>query len=296
MLKLKVENGMNSYLNSILEAVPGDIRHTTNEFISEKVSIFEPKEYVIGQTVNLDHYHFIILFSDPPVLKLGNKEFQFHKQRIVVFEPGMDLTVLPFNSGVKADYISISINKAFFEKIALEATEKDKLDFKRLETVYSCQLLDIIRNFKLEIANFGVKYPMMVNSLATQLAFQILRDTQSNPQNYRKIGCNEQKYVNKAIDYMEDNFNSNITLGEISREIYVSQAHFERIFKNYIGKTPHQYLVELRIKKAMELMTREDCSIEEIARRCGFVSLSHFSTVFKRIAGKNASVYKKLLS
>ena len=71
---------MQSYLTSILEAVPHDIRLTTKEFISDNVSIFEPKEYVIGQTVNLEHYHFIILFSDPPILKLGKKEFQFHKK------------------------------------------------------------------------------------------------------------------------------------------------------------------------------------------------------------------------
>ena len=208
----------------------------------------------------------------------------------------MDLSVVPFTGGIKADYKAISVKKDFLQKIALEAFEEDRIEFNGIETIYSCQLLEAIRNFKQEIGNYGYKYPTMVNCLATKLTFQLLRDLHSNPQIDRRNNCNEQRYINKAIEFIENNFNCNLTLGEISREIFVSQAHFERMFKNHLGITPHQYLVEIRIQKAMELMNREECSIEEIARRCGFVSLSHFSTVFKRIVGKNASEYKRLLS
>ncbi len=287
---------MHSYLNSILEAVPDEIRNTTEKFISENVSIFEPKEFVFDKTIHLDHYHFIILFTEPPLLRQGNTEIQLQKRRILAFEPGMELTVVPFESEVKPDYMAISINKDFFEKIALEVTGNKKIEMNRVGAVYSCQLLDLIRNFKLEIDNHGAECPTMVNGIATQLVVQLQRDILSSPQRDLKNGGSEQKYLLKAIDYMENNFNRNITLAEISKEIFVSQAHFERMFKKYIGKTPHQYLVEIRIQKAMEMLKTEDCSIEETARRCGFVSLSHFSTVFKRVSGKNASEYKKLLS
>jgi AraC family transcriptional regulator len=286
---------MEPYVNSILEKVPGDIRQTSKEYNTKFVSIFEASEHVIGQKVNLEYYHFVIFYSQPPLLKIGNKEYQFQKRSLIALEPEMDLMVVPYEEKVLGDYHVISINKDFFQRIALEALGKSKVKFDRIENVYSLQLLELVANFKSEISNYGGKYPTMVDSIATQIAFQLLRDVNADDHIFSKNGRNDQKYIKSAMAYMENNFNCNITIGEICREIYVSQAHFERMFKYHVGTTPHQHLVAIRIKMAKELLIREDCSVEQIARRCGFVSLSHFSTVFKRIVGLNPSDYKKIV-
>ncbi|MDF2524486.1 MAG: hypothetical protein K0R31_2127, partial [Clostridiales bacterium] len=101
---------MKPYLSSLLEKVPEDIRLNTQEFISEHIAVFEPKEYSIGQKVYFDHYHFVIPFSTPPLFKIGSREYQFHKKSLLTFKPGMDLTVLPFDSRVRENYISISVS------------------------------------------------------------------------------------------------------------------------------------------------------------------------------------------
>ena len=284
---------MRPYLNSILEKVPGNIRLASPEYISEHVAVFEPKEYINGQKVSLDHYHFVIFHSTPPLLKIGTREYQFRKGSLMSLEPEMDLTVVPFDGRIMGEYSAISVSKDFFQEIAAQALDKSKIEFKRIENCCNPHLLQIVGSFKQELLNYGNKYPVMINSIATQIAYQLLRDVSDDTKIPKRKDCNDYKLISKALEYMKVNFNCNITIEEICREVYISPAHFERIFKYHTGQSPHQYLIAIRIQRAKEMLKREDLTIEEAARRCGFINLSHFSTVFKRIVGVKASEYRK---
>ncbi len=284
---------MQSYLNSILEKVPGNIRLASPEYISEHVAVFEPKEYVNGQKVSLDHYHFVVFHSTPPLLKIGRREYQFRKGSLMSLEPDMDLMVVPFDGRIMGEYSAISVNKDFFQEIAVQALDKSKIEFKRVENFCNPHLLEIIGSFKRELLNYGNEYPGMVNSIATQIAYQLLRNVSDDAKTPKRKGSNDNKHISRALEYMKVNSNYNITIEEICREIYISPAHFERIFKCHTGQSPHQYLIGIRIQSAKEMLKRDDLTIEEAARLCGFINLSHFSTVFKRIVGVKPSEYRK---
>lgn len=60
-----------------------------------------------------------------------------------------------------------------------------------------------------------------------------------------------------------------------------------------VGKTPHQYIMECRHRKAREMLEKTKVSMEEVARRCGFVNSSHLSTTFKQIEGVSPLAYRK---
>ena len=286
---------MKADVGAFLEEIPQNIRINSREYIGEHLGVFEPKKYVTGQKMSCDHYHFILFFSHPPLLKIGETEYQFQKGSLVSLEPGMDITVLPFNSTLTEKYISISINKRFFKRIAMEATDKKESGFRKMESVYSHRLLGLIDNFKQELLDYGEGYPMMVHSIATQLTFQLLRDWNAVTAVYPEKRYIDIKYVNKALEYMQGNYNSVITLEDVSREVYASPVHFERVFKSSTGLTPHQYLIKIRLQKAKEILKGEDCSIEEVAKRCGFVNTGHFSTTFKRIVGMSPSEFIRKL-
>ncbi len=74
----------------------------------------------------------------------------------------------------------------------------------------------------------------------------------------------------------------------------MSPYHFIRIFKNETGKTPYEYLVDIKIEKACSLLRRSNLSVTEICFLCGFNSSSHFSTVFKQKIGVSPSMYRQL--
>ena len=65
----------------------------------------------------------------------------------------------------------------------------------------------------------------------------------------------------------------------------MSQRQLERLCKRYLGATPAQYYVRLRLERARRMLRQTDMSVAEVAIACGFVSLSHFAKVYRRHYG-----------
>jgi AraC-like DNA-binding protein len=84
--------------------------------------------------------------------------------------------------------------------------------------------------------------------------------------------------------FIDTHYADNIDLNNIADEAYFSKFHFIRRFKKIYRKTPHQYLIYVRIQKAMELL-KTGIPVSEVCYAVGFESLSSFSGLFKRMVG-----------
>ena len=284
---------MKKILEDFDRVIPRDIYLSTKTFISDQVVIVQPEVYIPKLKVVPDNYHFIIFQSTPPISQIGKKEVQFKKGNLVILEPGVELTTVGSKEPITGQYISITIKKEYFEKICLEATGKDKIKFKNIESSFSWNLLDSVEKFKYEINRFGQRFPTMVHSISVQLVHELLRDTNFDGLNNVSKNDGNKSYIDKVKEYMHGYYNSNISIEEISQIFHISLSHLQRTFKNETGQTPHQYLLQIRINKAKELLLREHYSMGEVARLCGFVNQSHFSTIFKYTTGITPSEYRK---
>lgn len=92
--------------------------------------------------------------------------------------------------------------------------------------------------------------------------------------------------------FIDNNYAEKIDLNSISDEAYFSKFHFIRLFKSAYGKTPHQYLIYVRIEKAKELLKTE-APVSAVCFLVGFDSLSSFSGLFSKLVGKSPSDYLK---
>jgi AraC-like DNA-binding protein len=90
--------------------------------------------------------------------------------------------------------------------------------------------------------------------------------------------------------FIDINYADNIDLDNIADEACFSKFHFTRLFKKIYDKTPHQYLIVVRIEKAMQLL-RTDKPVSEVCYSVGFESLGSFSGLFKRVVGLTPSAY-----
>jgi AraC-like DNA-binding protein len=90
--------------------------------------------------------------------------------------------------------------------------------------------------------------------------------------------------------FIDNNFAQDIDLENIADEAYFSKFHFIRLFKKAYGTTPHQYLTQVRIEKAMQLLTAGN-QVSEVCYAVGFESLSSFTGLFKRITGATPSAF-----
>jgi AraC family transcriptional regulator len=68
-----------------------------------------------------------------------------------------------------------------------------------------------------------------------------------------------------------------IKLADIAEVLDMSQYYFCQLFKQSMGITPHQYLVQCRLDKAKQLLANPDLAIADIALECGFASQSHLT-------------------
>ena len=92
------------------------------------------------------------------------------------------------------------------------------------------------------------------------------------------------KRIVQAKLFIDANYNRPLDLDQVSDEAHFSKFHFIRLFKKAYGKTPHQYLIKVRIEKAKEALERGSTA-SEACIAVGFDSVSTFTGTFRKIAG-----------
>ena len=92
-------------------------------------------------------------------------------------------------------------------------------------------------------------------------------------------------YIKEAINYIEQNFQNNITIEDIAAVCGINRSYFGKIFRNSIGRSPQEFLLNYRMVKATELLKLTSLSIAEIGSAVGYENQLHFSRAFKTIYG-----------
>ena len=97
--------------------------------------------------------------------------------------------------------------------------------------------------------------------------------------------------IKKAIDYVENNYSEQITLGDLAAVCCMSESALCRSFKSVMRQTPMEYIASIRIHKSLPLLASHQYSITEISEKCGFSGSSYFSEMFKRYMNCTPSQY-----
>lgn len=105
---------------------------------------------------------------------------------------------------------------------------------------------------------------------------------------------NNRKYiVDKIKKYMEEHYREKISLDQIATNMYLSPFYISKLFKSETGDTPINYLINLRMAKAKELLdTSPHVSIQAVAFAVGYEDAYHFSKLFKKYYGLSPMHYK----
>jgi len=100
--------------------------------------------------------------------------------------------------------------------------------------------------------------------------------------------------IRQAMRYIEENYNEDIKLAKLAKEIYISPDYFSRLFKKVAGCTYVEYITKIRIENAKILLANPIISIAEVAKKTGYSDPNYFSKVFKKNVGISPSQYKKI--
>jgi AraC-like DNA-binding protein len=180
-----------------------------------------------------------------------------------------------------------STNHIPFIMLTAKSRDEDKLE--GLETGADLYIvkpfnMDILRRNIINLINshrlLRLKYGR--NDDLEEKVDEILVKTPDEKLLERIMGC-----INKNIA------NSDLSVDMIAEEAGISRVHLHRKMKELTGQTPHDFIRNIRLKKAANLLANQGMNVTEVMYACGFANSASFSTVFKKFYGMSPRDYMK---
>ena len=184
-------------------------------------------------------------------------------------------------------FIRLGLDPIFVSRIA----EGMGLDSDRVELVEQRRETDptlhhVALALRAEVQTGDAGDRMYAEALSTALTVRLLREYGAErPKLKRRYNGLPRKKLLRAVEYIQDQLDTDLTVSGIAQAVCISPYHFMRLFKESTGQSPHQYVIEARVRKATELLTTGKLTISEAAHQVGFVDQSHLTRHFKRVFG-----------
>lgn len=103
------------------------------------------------------------------------------------------------------------------------------------------------------------------------------------------------QYADRALEYMNNNYSYNIRIQDIADAIGIDRTYLYRIFMEQEHLSPKQYLIQLRIRTAADMLSNPRYTITEIGYSCGFKDTAAFSSQFRKSTGFSPKKYREYL-
>jgi AraC family transcriptional regulator len=199
----------------------------------------------------------------------------------------------PFSGWLKverevfADVLYLALDPVFVSRVAVGLD----LDSDRIELIEQHRSTDptlryIAMALRAGIQTGDARDRMFGEALSTALAIHLLREYGAAvPEPKRQYGGLTRTKLVRALEYIQDQLDADLTVSGIAQAVYLSPYHFAKLFKESTGQSPYQYVVDARVRKAKELLITGKFTISEVAHHVGFADQSHLTRHFKRVFG-----------
>ena len=243
------------------------------------------------------HFHddmeFILIQSGEATISMGMEKYHCHNNEILYISPhtvhqavsntpDASLCGFVFHPSLIKSYLSED------DRAILFACENSMI-FSKKNPFYE-ELSNILKNV---ISIFNKKpraYKLDITAHILLLLSLLIRS--GTVFNFEKNDrfCR----IRPAIEYIEENYNQQISISDLSKLINVCDDYFIRIFKAATSRTPTAYITDVRLHQALRLLSLHQYSISEISDKTGFSSIQYFSRIFKERMGLSPSEYAKI--
>ena len=100
--------------------------------------------------------------------------------------------------------------------------------------------------------------------------------------------------LGKAVSYLEGHYaDGDLSNTVLAEQAGISEVYLRRLFKEALGTTPKQYVMELRLQRAKQLLVESNLPIGRVAEDCGFSAIYHFSAAFRALTGMTPMAYRR---
>jgi AraC family transcriptional regulator len=99
--------------------------------------------------------------------------------------------------------------------------------------------------------------------------------------------------LRRVLDYIRSHLSQDLSIIDLAQVAGMSPYYFLRLFKKSMHFTPRQYIIQMRIDRAKELLRSRKLSIADIALQCGFTNQSHFTNIFRQLTETTPKAYRR---
>lgn len=245
-----------------------------------------------GYSVYEPPFHMIGLHLGRPVPILHRRQ---NREAIHCFRSG-DTFFSPIGAPLESahpaptDALYIFLTTRFVNRVA----ESVGLDFQQMDFRAELGAPDPViagigRALLHDLHAPGLGGQVYVEALRTQLCVHLLRQYSVGAPplvvEQSLVSDPPRNGLGRAVEFIHANLSEKLTLSEIAAVEHLSPFHFSRLFKQAYGVPPHQYVIQLRIERAGELLKNPRLTVSEVAAEVGFADHSHLSRHFKRMMG-----------
>ena len=227
-----------------------------------------------------EHIELHYVLEGRTTLRLGQREIPAREGNLVVVNSNelhagycdgthMRVLVIIFDMG---DFYKELADKNVIFQSLVERDETIDAIMSAIQKEYSEQRIGYRLICKGELLH-------LIVHLAREYAAEVLTERESDSRKRRL------ERHNTVLDYIQSNYTKQISNRELADIIHLSEDRFNHLFKESMGMPPLQYMNEVRMKKAMNLLKRKEGTVVEIADSVGFTDYNHFGRQFRRYYG-----------
>lgn len=252
-----------------------------------------PISFPSGQHTHKD-FEFMMPINDNVFVKIDNQLILMEKQKMIPFNSGQ-YHGPGENASIINGFLCISCEKEYLEKICYSIFNKYEIWFENVCFNLPIEMRFLLSLFAEESLGKQTGYKFMLENFSNMILSYILRTAPSNMTSKPDKKFYDTRNIKKAIDFLKEYYNSEFSLNEVSQIAGLSPYHFIRVFKSQTRKTPYEFLMDIKIEKAKELLCMNYTNITEVGISCGFNNPSHFSYIFRKKTGISPSEYRRIV-
>ncbi|AZA51697.1 AraC family transcriptional regulator [Chryseobacterium sp. G0201] len=284
--------------NQLLNLIENQTKFNLNNC---EFSIYETHKTAFNVKLHFENIAFTAMLRGKKHMKLDNKTsyFDYFPGESILVAPGETMVIdFPEADETPSQCISLSLNPDFIEDSLnylnyhlpkVDETSQWNIQLDEYFLFNNKSLTSATNNIMRIAMDDNSQKDIMADFALKELLIRLMQ-TQARSMVERNIAKNKSR-IGFAVDYIKKNLHQKLSIDSIAKLAYVSKSNFFKMFKDELGTSPNEFILQERINRAKELLASQN-SIKETAYQTGFSDTNYFTRVFKQLVGVTPKSYQ----
>lgn len=197
-------------------------------------------------------------------------------------------------ASIPTQTLHLRLSRDLVARAAEEVTSQQQVSLIPRSGFRDPLLLQICLSLWNELGERSPAGKLYAQTAAQMIAVHLLRHYSTTPLEIKGIAQGlTQRQIKRVTDFVLAHLNQDLSLETLAAQTGFSSYHFARLFRQTMGKSPHQFVLQLRLEKAQRLLKETDIPLAHVALESGFANQSHLTRHFKRCLGLTPRAYRQ---